>query len=453
MASIKRENIGLLNDKLTVNLTPTDYLGGFEAILKKHAKTANIPGFRKGMVPASMIKKMYGQSVFTDEVLKKVEAELNQYLSAEKIEIFAQPLPLDSQLANMDFNHPGTYDFAFEIGLKPNFEIKTKDIKVKRYKVAVTDEMIKNEVDRIQTRNGKMIEPATADTEENVLNVTFIESDKDGNEVEGGIKKDNSLLIKYFTAATRKKLLGSKTDDTHTIQLSKAFADKELEVIVGDLGITKEDTDKYFKLLITKVGLVEKAAIDETLFLATYPNEAIKTDEEFRAALKKDIEGYYDQQARNQIHDQIYHSLIEDTKMEFPTAFLKRWLQQGGEKQRTLDEAEKEYPVFQDQLKWTLISGHLMTENKVEVVAEDLKNFAKQQLMSYMGNQMGAMGDNDKWLEDYAVRMMQDKKFVEDSYHRISTDKLFKAIETEVQAKDTPIDAEKFADMLKQHQH
>jgi trigger factor len=260
-------------------------------------------------------------------------------------------------------------------------------------------------------------------------------------------------LIKYFTAATRKKLLGSKTDDTHTIQLSKAFADKELEVIVGDLGITKEDTDKYFKLLITKVGLVEKAAIDETLFLATYPNEAIKTEEEFRAALKKDIEGYYDQQARNQIHDQIYHSLIEDTKMEFPTAFLKRWLQQGGEKQRTLDEAEKEYPVFQDQLKWTLISGHLMTENKVEVVAEDLKNFAKQQLMSYMGNQMGAMGDNDKWLEDYAVRMMQDKKFVEDSYHRISTDKLFKAIETEVQAKDTPIDAEKFADMLKQHQH
>jgi len=386
-------------------------------------------------------------------VLKKVEAELNQYLSAEKIEIFAQPLPLDSQLANMDFNHPGTYDFAFEIGLKPNFEIKTKDIKVKRYKVAVTDEMIQNEVDRIQTRNGKMIEPATADTEENVLNVTFIESDKDGNEVEGGIKKDNSLLIKYFTAATRKKLLGSKTDDTHTIQLSKAFADKELEVIVGDLGITKEDTDKYFKLLITKVGLVEKAAIDETLFLATYPNEAIKTEEEFRAALKKDIEGYYDQQARNQIHDQIYHSLIEDTKMEFPTAFLKRWLQQGGEKQRTLEEAEKEYPVFQDQLKWTLISGHLMTENKVEVVAEDLKNFAKQQLMSYMGNQMGAMGDNDKWLEDYAVRMMQDKKFVEDSYHRISTDKLFKAIETEVQAKDTPIDAEKFADMLKQHQY
>ncbi|MCX6332284.1 MAG: trigger factor [Bacteroidetes bacterium] len=453
MASIKRENMGLLNDKLTVHLTPADYIGGFETILKKHAKTANIPGFRKGMVPAGLIKKMYGQSVFTDEVLKKVEAELNKYLAAEKIEIFAQPLPLDSQLANMDFNQPTDYDFSFEIGLKPSFEIKTKDIKVKRYQVKVTPEMIQNEVERIQTRQGKMTEPETAESEDNVLNVSFIESDKEGNEIEGGIKKDNSLLIKYFAAATRKKLIGSKKDDAQIIQLKKAFEDKELEVIIGDLGITKEQSDKYFNLVITKVGLVEKANLDEALFLASYPNQEIKTEDEFRAAIQKDIEGYYEQQARNQIHDQIYHSLIEHTKMEFPTAFLKRWLQQGGEKQRTLEEAEKEYPVFQDQLKWTLISGQLMTAQKIEVVAEDLKDFAKQQLMSYMGNQMGAMGDNDKWLEDYAVRMMQDKKFVEDSYHRISTDKLFKAIETEVQTKDEPNEAEKFADMLNKHQH
>ena len=405
------------------------------------------------MVPAGLIKKMYGQSVFTDEVLKKVEAELNKYLAAEKIEIFAQPLPLDSQLANMDFNKPTDYDFSFEIGLKPSFEIKTKDIKVKRYQVKVTPEMIQNEVERIQTRQGKMTEPETAETEENVLNVSFIESDKEGNEIEGGIKKDNSLLIKYFAAATRKKLIGSKKDDSQIIQLKKAFEDKELEVIIGDLGITKEESDKYFKLVITKVGLVEKANLDEALFLASYPNQEIKTEEAFRAAIQKDIEGYYEQQARIQIHDQIYHSLIEHTPMEFPTAFLKRWLQQGGEKQRSLEEAEKEYPVFQDQLKWTLISGQLMTAQKIEVVAEDLKDFAKQQLMSYMGNQMGAMGDNDKWLEDYTVRMMQDKKFVEDSYHRISTDKLFKAIETEVQTKDEPIEAEKFADMLNNHLH
>ena len=236
MASIKRENIGLLNDKLTVNLTPTDYLGGFEAILKKHAKTANIPGFRKGMVPASMIKKMYGQSVFTDEVLKKVEAELNQYLSAEKIEIFAQPLPLDSQLANMDFNNPGTYDFAFEIGLKPNFEIKTKDIKVKRYKVAVTDEMIQNEVDRIQTRNGKMTEPETADSEENVLNVTFIESDKDGNEVEAVLQ-----LTKGFGAEAVIDFVGEKGSIKKGLAMTRALGNYYIVGYGEDIQISALD--------------------------------------------------------------------------------------------------------------------------------------------------------------------------------------------------------------------
>jgi len=453
MATVKREQLGLLNDKLTVNITKEDYLKGYENGLKKYAKTANIPGFRKGMVPAGLIKKMYGQSVFTDEILKTVENEMNQYIAKEKIEIFAQPLPLDSQLANMDFNNPSSYDFSFEVGLKPSFELKMKDVKVTQYKVEVTPEMIQSELERLQVRNGNMTEPATAESEENVLNVTFIESDKDGNEIEGGIRKDNSLLIKYFTDKVRKQFIGKKNDDTVVIQLNKAFDDKELEAIVADLGLTKDDTDKYFKLLITKVGLIEKAALDETLFTATYPNQTITTEAEFREAIKKDIEGYYDQQAKNQMHDQVYHSLIENTKMEFPTPFLKRWLRNGGEKIRTDEEAEKEYPVFQDQLKWTLISNQLMADHKIEVVAEDLKNFAKQQLLGYMGGQLGALGDNDQWLEDYAARMMQDRKFVEDSYQRISTEKLFTSIESQVTTKEEKISAEKFADKLNNHKH
>ena len=453
MATVKREQLGLLNDKLTVNITKEDYLKGYENGLKKYAKTANIPGFRKGMVPAGLIKKMYGQSVFTDEILKTVENEMNQYIAKEKIEIFAQPLPLDSQLANMDFNNPSSYDFSFEVGLKPSFELKMKDIKVTQFKVEVTPEMIQSELERLQVRNGNMTEPATAESEENVLNVTFIESDKDGNEIEGGIRKDNSLLIKYFTDKVRKQFIGKKNDDTVVIQLNKAFDDKELEAIVADLGLTKDDTDKYFKLLITKVGLIEKAALDETLFTATYPNQTITTEAEFREAIKKDIEGYYDQQAKNQMHDQVYHSLIENTKMEFPTPFLKRWLRNGGEKIRTDEEAEKEYPVFQDQLKWTLISNQLMADHKIEVVAEDLKNFAKQQLLGYMGGQLGALGDNDQWLEDYAARMMQDRKFVEDSYQRISTEKLFTSIESQVTTKEEKISAEKFADKLNNHKH
>ncbi len=453
MASVTRENIGLLNDKLTVNLSKEDYYNGFEQSLKKYAKTANIPGFRKGMVPAGLVKKMYGQSVFTDEVLRSVEKELNAYLGKEQLEIFAQPLPLDNDARALDMNNPSDYAFAFEIGLKPAFDLDVKKIKVTRYNVTVTDEMVQEEIERQQVRNGKMTEPEEVTGDDNVLNVKFVESDKDGNPVEGGINKDNSLLVKYFKESFRKKLTGKKKDDFVVLQPSKAFEDKEKEAILADLGLTNEDGDKYFKLEITKVGLVEKSELNEAFFLAAFPNKEIKTEEEFRAEVKKEIEAYYAQQSRNQVHDQIYHHLVDHTTMEFPESFLKRWLQTGGEQPKTAEEAEQDYPTFANQLKWTLVSSKVIQDNKIEVLPDDIRDFAKQQLFSYMGGQLTALGDSQQWVEDYANRMMQDRKFVEDSYHRISTDKMFSLLESQVSAKEEAISAEDFAEKLHHHHH
>ena len=453
MASVTRENIGLLNDKLTVNLSKEDYYNGFEQSLKKYAKTANIPGFRKGMVPAGLVKKMYGQSVFTDEVLRSVEKELNAYLGKEQLEIFAQPLPLDNDARALDMNNPSDYAFAFEIGLKPAFDLDVKKIKVTRYNVTVTDEMVQEEIERQQVRNGKMTEPEEVTGDDNVLNVKFVESDKDGNPVEGGINKDNSLLVKYFKESFRKKLTGKKKDDFVVLQPSKAFEDKEKEAILADLGLTNEDGDKYFKLEITKVGLVEKSELNEAFFLAAFPNKEIKTEEEFRAEVKKEIEAYYAQQSRNQVHDQIYHHLVDHTTMEFPESFLKRWLQTGGEQPKTAEEAEQDYPTFANQLKWTLVSSKVIQDNKIEVLPDDIRDFAKQQLFSYMGGQLTALGDSQQWVEDYANHMMQDRKFVEDSYHRISTDKMFSLLESQVSAKEEAISAEDFAEKLHHHHH
>lgn len=451
MATITRENIGLLTDKLTVTVGKNDYFARFEQSLKKYAKTANIPGFRKGMVPAGLVKKMYGQSVFTDEVLRTVETELNTYLNNEKLEIFAQPLPLDNDARALDLNNPSDYIFAFEIGLKPAISINTNGIKVTKYEIEVTEAMIDEEVSRLQVRNGKMTEPESLETEEHVLNVKFVEADAKGNAVEGGINKDNSLLVKYFAEGFRKNLIGKKKDDVVTLQLSKAFDDKELEVILSDLGLTKEDADKHFNLQITKVGLVEKAPLEEALFLATYPNKEIKTAEEFRNEVKAEIARYYESQSRNQIHDQIYHHLIDHTSIELPEAFLKRWLQTGGEKPKTAEEAEQEFPSFASQLKWTLISSQLIADNNIEVNPDDIKAFARQQLFSYMGGQI--LDENQPWIEDYVNRMIQDRKFVEDTYHRVSTDKLFSTLETLVNATPEKISAEAFAEKLHHHHH
>ena len=159
MATVTRENIGLLNDKITVKVSQEDYLPNFDKAVKQFSKAANIPGFRKGMVPAGMIKKMHGQALFADEVLKTVEKELTGYLKAEKLEIFAQPLSLEKENKQLDFNRPEEYAFDFEVGLKPEFEISPLEpgkTTLTKYKVKVTEEMVDEEVKRLQIKGGKM---------------------------------------------------------------------------------------------------------------------------------------------------------------------------------------------------------------------------------------------------------------------------------------------------------
>ena len=218
MATVSRENIGLLNDKLTVRLSKDDYFPAFEQSLKKYAKSANIPGFRKGMVPAGMIKKMHGNSVYTDEVLKTAEKELTKYMQEEKPDIIGQPLPLDVDARQFDMNNPSDYAFAFEIGLKPSINIDVKNITVTRHKVDVTKTMIDEEADRLKTRFGNMTDPEEVTSEDNVLNLTFAESDAEGNEIEGGINKATSVLVKYFAQNFREQLMSKRKDDTLLLQ-------------------------------------------------------------------------------------------------------------------------------------------------------------------------------------------------------------------------------------------
>jgi trigger factor len=171
----------------------------FEKSLKDYSKKANIPGFRKGMVPAGLIKKMYGNSLFVDEVLKTVDKEVVQYLESEKLDIFAQPLPVDMNLSQLDASQPNNYTFTFEVGMKPEFQLPDLSREpVKRYQVVINDDMVNEEVERLRTRYGNMTEPETVSSEEQVLNVRFTETDASGADLEGGISKDNSLLVKYF---------------------------------------------------------------------------------------------------------------------------------------------------------------------------------------------------------------------------------------------------------------
>lgn len=454
MASVTRENIGNLHDKLTVKISKEDYLPEFEKAIKSYSKKANIPGFRKGMVPAGMIKKMYGASIFSDEVIKSVEKNLQEYLVKEKPEMFAQPLPLESDLRKMDMNRPEEYDFPFEIGLKPEISLEAlSSAKPTFFKVKATQEMVEEEVEKLVTKNGDLKDAEIVSSPENVLNVLFEESDADGNVVEGGISKDNSILLKYFSEEYQQKLQDKKVGDSIVLQLKEAFPEKEREWILSDLALDKEDPasiEKKFKMSITKIGLVEKKELNEEFFNLVFPGKEIKTEEDFRKNIEEEIQKQWDAAGHNQVQDQLYHTLI-DTPVEFPETFLKRWLEVGGEKLKSKEQVEEEYPKFKDQLKWTLISDKIIKENNLEVSPEELRNSMKEEISRYFG-QMN-LGEDTSWLESYVDRMMKDEKQLDASYRRIISDKLFNWLESQVTPEEKEITSEEFLAMQHHHHH
>lgn len=453
MATVTQQEVSPLHKHLNITINKEDYLPSFEKSLKDYSKKANIPGFRKGMVPTGLIKKMYGNSLFVDEVLRTVDRQVNDYIVNEKLDIFAQPLPVEFNVAQLDVNRPENYSFTFEVGMKPDFELPDLAKEpVTRYRVQVTDEMVNEEVERLRTRYGNMSEPEAVSSDDNVLNVTFVETDADGNEIDGGIRKDNSLLVKYFNESTRPSLIGKKKDDTVQVKLDEAFDEKEKEWILNDLGLDSA-TDKHFKLLITKVGLVEPRELNEDFFAQLFPKDEVKTEADFREKLKSELQAQWDNESRNQLHHQLYHTLLEHTQIDFPAEFLKRWLKTQGQEgqQKSDEEVAAEFPTFINQLKWTLITDKLARENNIKVEQEDLRQFAKQQLLGYMG--MGALDEEQDWVRDYIDRMMKDRKYVEDAYNRLQTQKLFEFVETQVNAVETPISKEEFIHMNEEHQH
>lgn len=455
MATITRENIGLLNDKLTVQVEKEDYLSSFEKTLKQYSKSANIPGFRKGMVPAGVIKRMHGPMIFRDEVVKTVEKELGRYMSEEKPEIFAQPLPLETDAPHLDMNQPAGYTFQFEIGLKPDPAINLGNIKATRYEIAVTDDLIQTEVDRLRNRFGKLLDKEEADTEEDVLQVTLVESDADGNPLEGAQSKDNSLLVKYFSEGLRPSILGKKAGDKIVIQLGTAFEDKEQEWLIKDLNLDPEDPtllEKYFAVTVNKVGLMQQRDLGEELYNEVYPGQGITTEAAFREKIASEIRLYWDKQTRDFLHHELYHQLLDKTQFDLPEAFLKRWLQIGGEKPKSAEEVEEEFPTFKSQLRWTLISDRLIKENHLDVTPEELREYMRQQVLGYFG-QMNLGEGNMEWIDSYVERMAKDEQQVESAYRRIVTEKMFHWAEQQVSLTPKSIGLDEFSEMQHAHSH
>lgn len=433
--NISKEQIDDLNAVVKVDISKEDYQDKVEKILKDYRRQANIPGFRKGQVPMGLIKKQYGRAVLVDEVNKLLQDNLNKYLNEEKLDVLGNPLPKQQDSFDWDKEE---FSFEFELGLAPEFEASLKTKKpVTQYKIVADKKMIEEQLERIQKQYGKLISKKEAGKKDEVTG-TFI------NEAEEIEHKSTVELDKIKSKKALESILGKKPGDKVILKTKGLF--KEDYLLSGALGINRDKADKLnieVEFTIEEINEREPAELNQELFDKLFGKDAITSEKDLKERLKTDAEKQFEQQSDQKLLNDVTERLIDTTKFELPTAFLKKWIQMTGEKPLSEEEANDEYEKSEKGLRYQLIEGKIIKDHNIEITYDELKEFAKGFIKSQMA-QYGQMNPQEEELEAIAGRVMSNQEEVKRLSEQLMSQKLLSLYKEKANLKVKEVTYENF---------
>src|SRR5574343_1470388 len=392
--NITREQVDALNAIVKVAVAKEDYTEKVEKVLADYKKNASLPGFRKGAVPMSLIKKQYEKAVMADEVNKLLQESLNNYLVEEKLDILGNPLPKVTEDFSWDAEE---LTFEFELGLAPDFKV---DLSAKNsiidYKIIADDALLDEQVERIQKQYGKLI-PQEVVAEGNEVKGTFVNEEK-------GINNTTVVTSDIFKDKKAAKALeGKKIGDVVTVKTKGLF----------------DDDDKLFG------------------------EGAVTSVEDLKAKIKEDAEAQFAQQADQKFLNDVTDFLIESTKFDLPETFLKKWIKTVTETPLTDEQAEEEFAKAEKGLRFQLIEGKVMAENNLQITFEDLKAHTAELIKKQMA-QFGQLNPSEDEINGIVARVMSNQDEVKRLSEQVMSEKMLGLYKEKVKAKTKEVNYEQF---------
>jgi trigger factor len=446
---ITQEKTGNLNAVVKIKIAPADYSAKVEKAIKDQAKKAQLPGFRKGMVPPAHIKKMYGKSILVEEVNNLLNDTLSNYIAEEKLEILGQPLPQLENEREFKWDNTDEFEFDYELGLAPAFDvnISSKD-KFTEYVIKADQETLESRIKNIRRSYGKMTNPEVA-AEGDVLYAELVQLGADGAVFEGGITNTATLRLDLIKdEAILKTLVGVKKDDVVTVNLVKALDDHA--AVAKALNIPEEDAadlQSDFQLTVKNVNRLEESDLNQEFYDKIFPDGSVTDETAFRAKITEEVEGMFKQDAERKLSNDIYEDLLKKHTFELPDEFLRRWLKATNEK-LTDEELAEGYDDFAKNLKWTLIENKIIKDNSIEIKYEDVVQAAKAKLDAQFKMYSPAPLPEDQ-LAQYAVQFLQEKENANRTFEEVKALKTFEQIKSIVTLEQQDIDYDKFVELDK----
>ena len=434
--NIVRENLEDGTTLLKATVGEADYNEAVDKALRTYKRKANVPGFRPGMVPMSIINKMYRKGVVAEEAYRTASKGCFDYIEKEKLTLVGDMIPSDKQQP-LDFDNDTEYEFAFEVGIAPEINIAlSKKDKVKKYAIAIEDKMRDGYRGNFTRRFGKLVDVDSVETED-ALTVTL-------DQPEMKIEEAYVGLIGMSDAA-RKPFLGKKVGDTMEVDVNELYPNPAQRAAILQVKEPElEGINPKFTLTITKIRRFTEPELNEEFFKMAFPEGNVKTAEEFAQYIDAQILRDLKREADYLFTLDVRKLLLDKANLTPPAAFLKRWLYTINEGKFSMEEIEKDFDKFLDMMKWNLVQKHYVNELKLEVTpeeaTEEAKAMAAQQFAYYGMSQVA-----DDMLANYAKSILENKEESRKVYEKIFEQKVIDAVVPQITVSDATVTAEEFA--------
>lgn len=448
--SVIQNNIDLVNATLTVKVSNQDYAEKYEKALKTARKKINVPGFRVGMAPMGMVKKMYGQTILVDEINKIVSEELYNYINENKVNILGEPLPNENSKVEA-FNEGDDFEFVFDIALAPELKVEwNKDAKLPFYNIEIDEKLLEKQVDAYRGRFGKYV-PAEKVEEKDVIKGELVELNADGSVKEGGVKVEKAILSPGYMKDTEEqaKALGKAVGESFVFNPAKAFVNEN--EIASLLQIKKEEAKEFTadcQFTVSEITRFAHAELDQELFDAAFGKDAVKSADEFRAKVKAGLEEQFVGDSDIKLSIDVREWVLSQLKdVQFADNFLKRWLKETN-KEMTESSIEAEYPKMIEDLKWQMVKDQLVKDAEIKVERADIeaaaRSAAKMQFIQY-----GMLNVPEDILDNYVAEMLKDKNGLRNAADQAANAKFIAVVKEKVTLENKTISFEEFNKFFK----
>ncbi len=426
---------------LKVLVAEADYAEAVDKMLRDYKRKANIPGFRPGMVPMGIVRKMYGKGAVAEQSYRIASNSVFEYLQKEGIEYVGDVIPSEEQ-GDFDFENNTEHEFMFEIGEAPKIAVElTKDDKLTYNKIKIDDKMVEAYKDNYLRRYGRLVDVEKVEKDE-ALTVILDNGD---------IRIEDAYVgLISMSDEERAIFLGKKVGDKMDVDVNELY--KSVSQRASILQVKEDELETInpkFSLEIKQIRQFANPELNEEFFKMAFPAGNITSEEELNKFLTSEIETELKRESDYLFTIRVRNFLMEKAALQMPEAFLKRWLFTINEGKFTMEDIEKDFDGFVKMFTWNYIQKHFIDTAELRVSKEEAeaeaKEFAKAQFAQY-----GMPSAPEEMIANFSKQILENKEQSQKIYEKLYELKVVEYVKSQIKVSNKSVSSEEFAKLAQE---